>query len=81
MLHQAIEADMRLQREQKLQKITAYVDDLNPDQLREELIETLMKLEELTSPETDVFTMRMTTKMTGMMKRMDTFSSEITIFD
>lgn len=46
---------IRLRREQKRQKITAYVDDLNPDQLREELIETLMKLEEFTSPETDDF--------------------------
>lgn len=55
MFHQAMEAEMRLHREHKLQKITAYVDDLNPDQLREELIETLMKLEELTSPEMDVF--------------------------
>lgn len=55
MLHQAMEAEMRLRREQKLQKITAYVDNLSPDQLREELIETLMKLEELTSPEMDVF--------------------------
>lgn len=55
MLHQAMEAEMRLRREQKLQKITAYVDNLSPDQLREELIETLMKLEEVTSPEMDVF--------------------------
>lgn len=55
MIHQAMEAEMRLRREQKLQKITAYVDKLTPDQLRDELIETLMKLEELTSPETEVF--------------------------
>lgn len=54
-LHQAMEAEMRLRREQKLQKITAYVDKLTPDQLRDELIETLIKLEEVTSPETDVF--------------------------
>ncbi|MBF8970566.1 MULTISPECIES: SWIM zinc finger family protein [unclassified Streptococcus] len=55
MLRQAMEDEMRLLREQKLQKITAYVDKLTPDQLREELIETLMKMEELTSQETDVF--------------------------